>query len=189
MSERTLYLASASPRRKELLTQLGYAFDIILPEVVEEHQAHESAQAYVSRLSRDKAIAGLQMVMSEGAVVLGADTIVVVDQHILEKPDNFTHARQMLLQLSGRNHQVMTAVTVTDAQQTHTIVVTTEVWFKSLSDEEIEHYWQSGEPGDKAGSYGIQGLGGKFVTRIEGSYFAVVGLPLFETDQLLHKFL
>ncbi|SJN59581.1 Maf-like protein YhdE [Vibrio ruber DSM 16370] len=189
MNNRTLYLASASPRRKELLTQLGYSFNIILPEVAEEHQAHESAQAYVSRLSREKAIAGLHMVTSEDAVVLGADTIVVVDQHILEKPQCFTHARQMLSQLSGRNHQVMTAVTVTDARQTHTIVVTTDVWFKPLSDNEIERYWQSGEPCDKAGSYGIQGLGGKFVTRIEGSYFAVVGLPLFETDQLLHKFL
>jgi septum formation protein len=189
MNDRILYLASASPRRKELLTQLGYSFDIILPEVVEAHQAHESAKAYVSRLSREKAIAGLDMVRSEQAVVLGADTIVVIDQHILEKPTCLTHARQMLLQLSGRNHQVMTAVTVTDAQQTHTIVVTTDVWFKPLSDDEIERYWQSGEPCDKAGSYGIQGLGGKFVTRIEGSYFAVVGLPLFETDQLLHKFL
>ncbi|MDW6002013.1 Maf family protein [Vibrio mangrovi] len=189
MNARRLYLASASPRRKELLTQLGYSFDIVLSDVVEEHQSHESAQAYVSRLSREKAVAGFHALQCDKAVVLGADTIVVVDQHILEKPESFAHARQMLWQLSGRGHQVMTAVTVTDARQIDTIVVTTDVWFKPLSENEIEQYWQSGEPCDKAGSYGIQGLGGKFVTRIEGSYFAVVGLPLFETDQLLHKFL
>jgi septum formation protein len=95
----------------------------------------------------------------------------------------------MLQMLSGKEHQVMTAVTVADKQNQQTVVVSTSVWFKTLSDNEIEQYWQSGEPCDKAGSYGIQGLGGRFVTRIEGSYHAVVGLPLFETDQLLHKFL
>ncbi|MEK6212522.1 MAG: Maf family protein, partial [Vibrio fluvialis] len=95
----------------------------------------------------------------------------------------------MLQHLSGNRHQVMTAVTVATQQQVRSVVVTTDVWFKVLSAEEIEQYWQSGEPRDKAGSYGIQGLGGRFVTRIEGSYYAVVGLPLYETDQLLHEFL
>ena len=95
----------------------------------------------------------------------------------------------MLTDLSGRRHQVMTAVSVVSSEQQHSVVVTTDVWFKQLTHEEIEQYWQSGEPCDKAGSYGIQGLGGRFVTRIEGSYHAVVGLPLFETDQLIQEFL
>ncbi len=95
----------------------------------------------------------------------------------------------MLSNLSGRQHQVMTAVSVVSSEQQHSVVVITDVWFKPLAHEEIERYWQSGEPCDKAGSYGIQGLGGRFVTRIEGSYHAVVGLPLFETDQLIQEFL
>jgi len=91
--------------------------------------------------------------------------------------------------LSGRAHQVMTAVTVATKENQETVVVSTDVWFKTLSEQEVEQYWQTGEPCDKAGSYGIQGIGGRFVTRIEGSYYAVVGLPLYETDQLLQKFL
>ncbi len=143
---------------------------------------------YVKRLSQDKAFAGITLA-PQGAVVLGSDTIVVVDDKVLEKPVDFTDAKQMLQALSGRSHQVMTAVTVATEQSHKSVVVTTDVWFKPLDQAEIERYWQSGEPRDKAGSYGIQGLGGRFVTRLEGSYYAVVGLPLFETDQLLHEFL
>lgn len=183
-----LVLASGSPRRKELLTQLGYPFSVICTDVEEVRQTNETAQQYVSRLSLDKAMAGVARAPAE-SVVIGSDTIVVCDQNVLEKPSDLAHAKQMLLQLSGRAHQVMTAVTVATKQQQETVVVTTDVWFKPLSELEIEQYWQSGEPCDKAGSYAIQGLGGRFVTRIEGSYHAVVGLPLFETDQLLHKFL
>ena len=108
---------------------------------------------------------------------------------MLEKPKSFEDSKRMLSNLSGGQHQVMTAVSVVSKEQQHSVVVITDVWFKTLTEEEIERYWQSGEPCDKAGSYGIQGLGGRFVTRIEGSYHAVVGLPLFETDQLIQEFL
>ncbi|EKK9987340.1 septum formation inhibitor Maf [Vibrio vulnificus] len=183
-----LVLASGSPRRKELLTQLGFVFDVVLPDIEECKAEHESAQEYVLRLSQQKAQAGLQLTTAD-AVVVGSDTVVVCDEHVLEKPHNIADAKRMLTQLSNRRHQVMTAVTVVSAEKQRSIVVTTDVWFKELTDKEIELYWQSGEPCDKAGSYGIQGLGGRFVTRIEGSYFAVVGLPLYETDQLLHEFI
>ncbi|MEF2523858.1 Maf family protein [Vibrio mimicus] len=182
-----LVLASGSPRRRELLAQMGYQFEVVVPNVEEMRGAAESPAQYVERLSRDKALAGAAMVDAD-AVVIGSDTIVVKDQEVLEKPCDFADAKRMLLKLSDNQHQVMTAVSVTQGGITHSVVVTTEVWFKTLSDQEIEEYWQSGEPCDKAGSYGIQGLGGRFVTRIEGSYHAVVGLPLYETDQLLHKF-
>ncbi|KGY11109.1 septum formation inhibitor Maf [Vibrio tubiashii] len=184
---KALILASGSPRRKELLAQLGYTFSVVKTDVEECRQADESPYQYVSRLSKDKALAAVQP--ESNSVVIGSDTIVVCDGQVLEKPDNLTHAKQMLLMLSARAHQVMTAVTVATKDNLETIVVSTNVWFKTLSENEIEQYWQTGEPCDKAGSYGIQGLGGRFVTRIEGSYHAVVGLPLYETDQLLQKFL
>ncbi|MCG9576327.1 Maf-like protein [Vibrio tubiashii] len=182
-----LILASGSPRRKELLSQLGYTFSVVKTDVEECRQAGENAFDYVSRLSKDKAMAAVEL--EPNSVVIGSDTIVVCDQQVLEKPDDLAHAKQMLMALSGRAHQVMTAVTVATKEIQETVVVTTDVWFKTLSEQEIEQYWHTGEPCDKAGSYGIQGLGGRFVTRIEGSYYAVVGLPLYETDQLLHKFL
>ena len=182
-----LIWASGSPRRKELLSQLGYTFSVVKTDVEECRQSGESAFDYVSRLSKDKAMAAV--VLEPNSVVIGSDTIVVCDQQVLEKPDDLAHAKQMLMALSGRAHQVMTAVTVATKEIQETVVVSTDVWFKTLSEQEIEQYWHTGEPCDKAGSYGIQGLGGRFVTRIEGSYYAVVGLPLYETDQLLHKFL
>lgn len=182
-----ILLASGSPRRKELLEQLGYQFSIIRTDVEEQRQRDESPLEYVTRLSQDKALAGLHI--ENDAIVIGSDTIVVCDQTVLEKPQDYEHSKQMLMQLSGRSHQVMTAVTVVSKEQQETVVVTTDVWFKPLSEQEIKLYWQSGEPCDKAGSYAIQGIGGRFVTRIEGSYHAVVGLPLFETDRLLNKFI
>jgi septum formation protein len=184
----SLVLASGSPRRKELLAQLGYDFEIVLPDIEEAKQAHEQARDYVLRLSLEKAQAGLALAKPD-SVVLGSDTVVVCDDRVLEKPKSFEDSKRMLTGLSGRRHQVMTAVSVVSSEQQHSVVVTTDVWFKPLTHEEIEQYWQSGEPCDKAGSYGIQGLGGRFVTRIEGSYHAVVGLPLFETDQLIQEFL
>ncbi|MDF2155639.1 Maf family protein [Vibrio sp. CAU 1672] len=184
----SLVLASGSPRRKELLSQLGYDFDIVLPDIEEAQRPDEQPQEYVLRLSLEKAQAGLALAKPD-SVVLGSDTVVVCDEQVLEKPRSFEDAKRMLMQLSGRQHQVMTAVSVVSSEQQHSVVVTTDVWFKTLTLEELEQYWQSGEPCDKAGSYGIQGLGGRFVTRIEGSYHAVVGLPMFETDQLLHEFL
>ncbi|GLO59772.1 Maf-like protein [Vibrio sp. MACH09] len=187
-SDRAIYLASSSPRRKELLQQLGYNFTIVKPDVEEVRQHSESPQEYVLRLSQQKALAGLTMIQDNG-VVIGSDTVVVLENQVLEKPKNFEDSKQMLLALSNKKHQVMTAVTVVDNNQKFSEVIITDVWFKALDNNEISQYWQTGEPCDKAGSYGIQGLGGRFVTRIEGSYYAVVGLPLFETDQLLHKIL
>ncbi|MBD0788633.1 septum formation inhibitor Maf [Vibrio sp. Y2-5] len=198
MNNQRLILASGSPRRRELLSQLGYDFDVLVPNVEEKRLDGESPVQYVERLSRDKALAGLELakqnatnlnVNEQDYMVLGSDTIVVQDNRVLEKPQNFSHAKEMLEYLSGTQHQVMTAVTVAAKEKHRSVVVTTDVWFKPLSEQEIEQYWQSGEPCDKAGSYGIQGLGGRFVTRIEGSYHAVVGLPLYETDQLLHEFI
>lgn len=189
-----IVLASASPRRKELLSQLGYQFEIVVPDIDEVQQLNENAQQYVARLSRDKALAAQAILCSSAGtsrdkIVIGSDTIVVARQQVLEKPKDYADARRMLGLLSDSCHQVMTAVTVVRNETLKTEVVVTDVWFKALNDSEIEQYWSSGEPKDKAGSYAIQGLGGKFVTRIEGSYYAVVGLPLFETDQLLHEFL
>ncbi|WP_311567737.1 Maf family protein [Photobacterium arenosum] len=184
----TLYLASGSPRRKELLSQLGYTFDILSLDVEEQHQAGETPEAYVQRLSLDKAMAGVRVTDGQ-TPVLGSDTIVVVDGQILEKPRDFAHSREMLMLLSGRSHQVMTAVTVATQARQRTELVVTDVWFRSLTSQDIQDYWQSGEPKDKAGSYAIQGIGGKFIARIEGSYHAVVGLPLLETDALIREFI
>ena len=194
MNKSSLVLASGSPRRKELLTQLGYEFSVLVTDIEEQQQPDEDAKAYVQRLSFDKAKAALNLIAeqepnSNQYVVLGSDTVVVSQGQVLEKPSDLADCKRMLTQLSDQRHQVMTAVSVVSADKHKTEIVITDVWFKPLSEQEIEKYWQTGEPCDKAGSYGIQGLGGRFVTRIEGSYYAVVGLPLFETDQLLQEFL
>ena len=183
-----LYLASASPRRRELLAQLGYAFEVIKVDVPEERQPAEAAEEYVCRLAVAKAEAGW-LAGGHSLPALGSDTIVVLEQQVLEKPRDEADAARMLRALSGREHQVMTAVALAVSGQTHCQLVTTNVTFRALSDEEIAAYWRTGEPADKAGSYGIQGIAGKFVSRIDGSYSAVVGLPLLETDQLLHNYL
>jgi septum formation protein len=183
-----IVLASTSPRRRELLSQLGYQFSVVSPDIEEVKQAQESAQQYVERLSLEKALAGLEL-SDSSSVVVGSDTVVVLNELVLEKPNDFEHAKAMLQGMSGKQHQVLTAVSVVSKNKQSSVVVTTDVWFKTLSEKEIEQYWLSGEPQDKAGSYGIQGLGGRFVTRIEGSYYAVVGLPLYETDQLLQEFI
>ncbi|PME33095.1 septum formation inhibitor Maf [Vibrio sp. 10N.286.55.E10] len=207
MQKKHLVLASGSPRRKELLSQLGYEFSVLVTDVEECKHAQETAEEYVKRLSLDKALAALSLLkdnpserqhvvpssdtVSNGSeiVVLGSDTVVVSQGQVLEKPSDFSDSKRMLTQLANERHQVMTAVSVVSEEKQRTEIIITDVWFKPLSEKEIEQYWQTGEPCDKAGSYGIQGLGGRFVTRIEGSYYAVVGLPLFETDQLLQEFL
>ncbi|HIA1059050.1 TPA: Maf family protein [Salmonella enterica subsp. enterica serovar Muenchen] len=179
----TLYLASGSPRRQELLTQLGFSFEQVVPGIEEQRRAQESAQQYVVRLAREKAQAGVALVP-----VLGADTIVVLNGEVLEKPRDAAHAAEMLRLLSGNTHQVMTAVALADSQQTLDCLVVTEVTFRTLSAQDITGYVASGEPLDKAGAYGIQGQGGCFVRKINGSYHAVVGLPLVETYELLSHF-
>ncbi|HGW0261338.1 TPA: nucleoside triphosphate pyrophosphatase [Salmonella enterica subsp. enterica serovar Enteritidis] len=179
----TLYLASGSPRRQELLTQLGFSFEQVVPGIEEQRRAQESAQQYVVRLAR----AGVALVPRD-LPVLGADTIVVLNGEVLEKPCDAAHAAEMLRLLSGNTHQVMTAVALADSQQTLDCVVVTEVTFRTLSAQDITGYVASGEPLDKAGAYGIQGRGGCFVRKINGSYHAVVGLPLVETYELLSHF-
>ena len=182
-----LYLASGSPRRQELLTQLGVRFERIVPGIEEQRRPQEPASQYVARLAREKAQAGVAMAERD-LPVLGADTIVVLNGQVLEKPRDEAEAAAMLRQLSGQTHQVMTAVALADCAQTLDCLVMTEVTFRVLSDEDIAGYVASGEPMDKAGAYGIQGLGGCFVRKINGSYHAVVGLPLVETRELLSNF-
>jgi len=184
----SIYLSSNSPRRAELLAQIGVLFTRVKADIEECLQDGESAAQYVSRLAEQKAQAGF-LNGPQDRPVLGADTIVVCDQHILEKPRDQLHAFEMMLKLSGSTHQVFTAVSVVNKHKTKTILVKTAVTFKKLSKQEISNYWQTGEPADKAGGYGIQGIGGKFVTNISGSYSAVVGLPLYETDQLIKEFM
>ncbi|MFJ7007274.1 Maf family protein [Pseudomonas putida] len=182
-----LYLASGSPRRRELLTQIGVAFTVVSAPIDESPLPDESALAYVERLARAKAVAGLASV--EGpAVVLGADTAVVLDGRILGKPENREDALAMLADLSGREHQVLTAVALSNGLLMQSLCVTSKVRFRAISADEAQRYWASGEPVDKAGGYAIQGLGAVFVTGLSGSYSAVVGLPLSETAELLGTF-
>ena len=183
----SLYLASGSPRRQELLTQLGVSFERIITDVEEQRLSFESAQQYVVRLAGDKARAGVALAPHD-LPVLGADTIVIYNGNVLEKPKDEQHAAAMLRMLSGNQHQVMTAVALADSESLLDCLVTTEVTFRALSEQDIAGYIASGEPMDKAGAYGIQGLGGCFVRKINGSYHAVVGLPLVETYELLSNF-
>ncbi|MGL6011251.1 MAG: Maf family protein [Shewanella oncorhynchi] len=193
-----LVLASTSPRRKELLAQIGFgrpefSFTQVAPDIDETVQQGEAPRDYVRRLAAEKAQAGLALCadMSQPAV-LGSDTIVVLENQILGKPLDVADAKQTLSELSGRTHTVMTAVALTykagESDSTLKIsvrLVETQVRFCALSTADIEAYVASKEPMDKAGSYGIQGLGGCFVAAIEGSYSGVVGLPLVETRELL----
>ena len=183
----SLYLASGSPRRQELLAQLGVSFERIVTGIEEKRAEGESAQQYVSRLAREKAQAGVASVPRD-LPVLGADTIVILNGEVLEKPCDADHAARMLRKMSGQTHQVMTAVALADRQHVLDCLVVTDVTFRVLTDDEIAAYIASGEPMDKAGAYGIQGLGGCFVRKIHGSYHPVVGLPLVETYELLSNF-
>ncbi|WP_253381594.1 Maf family protein [unidentified bacterial endosymbiont] len=183
----SLYLASGSPRRQELLTQLGVSFERIVTGIEEKRAEGESARQYVSRLARAKAQAGVAQTPRD-LPVLGADTIVILNGEVLEKPRDADHAAQMLRSMSGKMHQVMTAVALADSQHVLDCLVETDVTFRVITDDEIAAYIASGEPMDKAGAYGIQGLGGCFVRKINGSYHAVVGLPLVETYELLSNF-
>lgn len=185
----TLYLASGSPRRRELLTQIGVPFLTQIAPIDENALPGESPLAYVERLARAKGHAGLAALAdADGAVVLGADTAVVLDGRILGKPRDRADALATLHALSGRSHQVLTAVALVSRERQASQVVTSQVTFRPLTQAEIEAYWASGEPQDKAGSYGVQGLAAVFVSQLQGSYSAVVGLPLCETAALLAEF-
>lgn len=184
-----LYLASGSPRRRELLTQIGVQFSAISADIDETPLPEESPSAYVERLARGKAEAGRRSVDSDQPFcVLGADTAVVLDGKILGKPVDEADACAMLMMLSGSEHEVLTAIAVLEGERCESRVVRSRVRFRSISREEAGAYWASGEPRDKAGGYGIQGLGAVFVAGLEGSYSAVVGLPLCETCEVLGHF-
>lgn len=194
-----LYLASRSPRRRELLTQIGAPF-LVLPfrglprediDVTEDVREGEDADTYVVRVARAKALGGEQRLswrrLSAG-LVLSADTTVEIDGEILGKPADAADAARMLNLLSGRSHRVLTAVAVSDGRRLEHVLSISTVRFTRLEARDIERYVSSGEPMDKAGAYGIQGRAGVFVEHIEGSYTGIVGLPLNETWQLLRRF-
>lgn len=186
-----LYLASQSPRRRELLWQIGVSHEVIKVSVEESAQAHESPLDYVRRLAGEKSRAGLAQIKQLGLSplpVLGADTLVVSEGKTLEKPVDAADSAAMLRHLSGGTHQVLTAVALSMTGQTRVLVSSTDVTFRQLSDAEITRYWQTGEPQDKAGSYGIQGLGAVFVQELRGSYSGVVGLPIEAVIELLQDF-
>ena len=183
---RPLILASASPRRAELLRQIDIRFDIVTADVDETPHPEEAPGNYVERLAIAKASAIARE--HPGALVLGADTTVVCDDQILGKPLGEADALDMLMRLSGRRHEVMTGVCVTDGMVMRSQVVTTAVLFAQLDRARALRYWRTGEGADKAGGYGIQGIGGILADRIEGSYSAVVGLPLRETEEMLEAF-
>jgi septum formation protein len=197
--QRPLVLASASPRRAELLRALGIGFDICNANVDETPLCNESPVDYATRLALVKAVAGHALHAASSTMdkknslavdtpALGADTIVTLDGELLGKPADEAAAFAMWRKLAGRAHEVVTAVAIVDAKQREAVSVTTRVWFTPMSGADMQAYWRSGEPCDKAGAYGIQGLGGAFVERIEGSYSGVVGLPVQETWRLLRDF-
>jgi septum formation protein len=181
-----LVLASASPRRAELLRQLGVAFEQRPASTDEQLQAGESPADYVVRLAREKS-AELQRALLDDRAVLGADTVVVLDGQVLGKPLDHFDGLAMLARLSGREHRVLTAVCVRRADQVEECLSDTAVKFATLSREQCEAYLATGDAWDKAGAYGIQGLAGAFVETISGSYSGVVGLPLAQTWQLLQR--
>ena len=201
-----LILASQSPRRKALLAQLGYQFITQAADINEAVRCNENAKDYVVRLAKEKAQAiffALPIQQQAQSIVIGSDTSVVIEGEILGKPANEAECITTLLRLSNKQHQVLTAIAVitqdktsqdktsqdkrTQDQRNKTLskLIETQVQFKTLTVDEIKRYWHTKEPYDKAGSYAIQGIGGQFVTTINGSYSAVVGLPLYETVQLL----
>ncbi len=185
MASVPLVLASASPRRRELLAQVGYAFRIEAADIPEDPLPGEDPIAYVTRLARGKAEAVRSRPANASAVVLGADTTVVIEGQILGKPESTADAARMLRLLSGRTHQVITGVSVVSSAQILTAAEVTAVQFHSLSDEEIAAYIATGEPMDKAGAYAIQGRAACWIPRIHGCYFNVVGLPLALVSNLL----
>lgn len=183
-------LASASPRRRELLEQIGVRYEIADHTVNEDALQGEPAIALVQRLALEKALSVVELSKARQQLwpVLGADTIVVCDDHILGKPLDKADAFRMWQLLSGREHRVHSAVALCDSQRQEVRMSTTTVAFRQLSDQDCERYWASGEPQGKAGGYAIQGLGALFVSMMTGSYTGVVGLPLYETAELLAMF-
>lgn len=183
-----LVLASASPRRRELLAQAGYGFEVEAADVDEAVRPGEAAGEYVKRLAEEKAVAVFQRHRpAEMLVVLGADTTVVCDGEILAKPDDAEHAKAMLQKLSGRTHEVLTGVAVVTRSGVVSAVETTSVTFSEIPETELAKYCATHEPMDKAGAYGIQGYAARWIPRIDGDYFNVMGLPIARVVGLIEE--
>ncbi len=183
-----VYLASASPRRRQLLEQIGVPYQTLSVSVDESLAAQEAPCAYVSRLAEAKADAGRRQVMAQGSAgrpVLAADTAVLIDGEILGKPTDAGDAERMLLRLAGRTHEVLTAVSLATSARLVSHISRSEVSFRIIGAHEAREYWNTGEPCDKAGGYAIQGCGAVFVAGLRGSFSGVMGLPLYETAALL----
>ena len=183
-----IYLASSSPRRRELLDQLGVYYEQLSAPVDETRRPAEAPAVYVSRMALEKARAGHARASDKGRPVLGADTAVAAGEAVLGKPRDRAEGMAMLARLSGVTHHVYTAVAVVDAEREASRLSVSAVCLRTLSEEERAWYWDSGEPADKAGGYAVQGRGAQFIARLEGSYSGVMGLPLFETAELLREF-
>lgn len=181
-----LVLASTSPRRRELLSQIGVAFDTLSIEVDESPWEGESAEVYVARVAAEKSLQG-QGKAGLAFPVLGADTEVVLNGEVLGKPQDQNHGLQMLRRLSGEEHRVLSAVSLRMNDRHWQALSISTVRFRPLADEEILAYWATGEPWDKAGAYAIQGIGAVFISHLQGSFSGVMGLPIYETAQLLRN--
>ncbi len=179
----SLILASASPRRSELLKQLDLAHSIQIANIDETPLANEKPADYVLRVAHEKSLAVHQQ-CAQGSVVLAADTSVVLGDTIMGKPDNLAHALSMLSRLSGTTHQVYSAVSLRGRINQQVLSIS-DVTFRMLSEQEIIDYWHTGEPADKAGAYAVQGLASIFIQSIQGSFSGIMGLPLFETAKIL----
>ena len=188
MSSSPLILASASPRREKLLRQLGVNFVSEPQDIIEEKRIDESPEKFVKRMAEGKASSAFGKRKEKDIVVVASDTIVVCDKRVLGKPKDKSDGIKMLLTLSNKTHRVLSAVTVANTLRYKSTVSETSVSFREISEIEAECYWDSGEPEGKAGGYAIQGCGAVFVQSINGSYSGVMGLPLFQTAQLLSEF-
>ena len=183
-----IILASASPRRRELLQQIGIKAIVQSVDVDEAQKQNETVRDYVERLAMEKAQCGFDTISNDEQLpVLGSDTIVEIDGEILGKPENRQQAKKMLMQLSGKNHQVYTSVAIVTHDKSVIMTSSSQVEFKTLEAQEIDSYLASGEADDKAGAYAIQGIAAQFVKNINGSFSGVMGLPLYETVELLKQ--
>jgi len=190
---KSVVLASASPRRTALLKQMNIAHTIQPADIDESPREDETPMALVSRLASEKAQAvkaqlESKQAMTSETVILASDTLIAFDGQSVGKPQDKAESKRILKMLSGKTHQVLTSICALSEVQEQTQVITTSVTFAALTDAQIDAYWETGEPADKAGSYAIQGIGGEFVVSINGSASAVIGLPLYETRQLLNEF-
>jgi septum formation protein len=183
-----IILASASPRRRELLQQICIKAIVQAVDIDESQKPGEPVSDYVARLAMEKAQCGFDTISNEKKLpVLGSDTVVEIDGEVLGKPENRQHAKEMLMRLSGKKHEVHTSVAIVTFDENRVITSSSQVVFKTLAEQEIENYLATGEADDKAGAYAIQGIAAQFVKNINGSFSGVMGLPLYETVELLKQ--